>query len=589
VTDPAAPDPDGGTPHALADLKAILVGEEQRAIAELRRRLDTLELTPDEVAEQLPDAIALGAARDDRLARALAPTLEDAIGESVQRNPQQIAQAIYPSLGPAIRKAISEALAGLVTGINKAIEHSLSWQGLKWRVEGWRTGVPYPQIVIAHALVYRVEQVFLIHGETSLLLAHVEAPGLATPDADLVSGMLTAIRDFVSDSFGGGGNTGGGLRTFTVGELTVMVEPGPRALLAAVVRGQAPPSLLERLQRTLEDIHFQFTGPLGRFAGDAAPFEAAKPLLAECLEQELQTDRPRQRSAAPRFAWALAALVLLALLALAVRAQVRWRGGVAALRAEAGIVVLDADAGLLRGGRLSGLRDPMAADPAAVLAAAGVDTARIRASWTPFLSAEGAIVAERAKHMLGGSRSVTFALAGDTLVATGSADPAWFASVAQNAAAVPGVAHLDVSRVRIRWPAGLKPVADAIERALVLFAPGSAELDARAATTVREAADGLRLLQTAAAPPWVATVDIVGRTDTTGSDAVNRSLSRERAQAVARALVRLGVTDAVIAPEGVATNDPLPAGEDGDVARVNRSVRLTVRLREATEQGEPAP
>jgi OOP family OmpA-OmpF porin len=449
--------------------------------------------------------------------------------------------------------------------------------------------VPYPQVVMSHALVYRVEQAYLIHAETSLLLAHVAAPDLSAPDADLVSGMLTAIRDFVSDSFGGGGGAGGGLRTFTVGELTVMVEPGPKALLAAVVRGQAPPSLLERLQRTLEDVHFQFAGPLGRFAGDAAPFEDARPILAECLERELRTDRARERSAAPRVAWAAAGLVLLALLALAGIGQLRWRRGVAALRAQPGIVVLEADAGLLRGGRLAGLRDPLAADPAATLAFAGVDTARVRATWTPFLSAEGPIVAARARRVLAASPSVTFTLAGDTLVAAGSADPAWFAGAAQSAASVPGVAHLDVSRVRVRWPAGLKPVADSIERALVLFAPGSAELDAAATATVRAAAEGLRRLQTAAAAPWVATVDIVGRTDTTGSDAVNRSLSRLRAQAVARALVRLGVTEAVIAPEGVASNDPLPAGDDGDASRVNRSVQLTVRLRQATLQGEPEP
>jgi OOP family OmpA-OmpF porin len=587
VTDPAEPE-GGEAPRQLAEVRRLLLGEEQRAIAELRRRLDTLELTPEEIAEQLPDAVALGAARDDRLARALAPTLEDAIGESVQRNPQQIAQAIYPSLGPAIRKAISEALAGLVTGINKAIEHSLSWQGLQWRVEAWRTGVPYPQVVMSHALVYRVEQAYLIHGETSLLLAHVAAPDLAAPDADLVSGMLTAIRDFVSDSFGGGGGTGGGLRTFTVGELTVMVEPGPHALLAAVVRGQAPPSLLERLQRTLEDIHFQFAGPLGRFAGDAAPFEAAKPLLAECLERELHTDRPRQRSAAPRIAWGLAALLVVVLLVFAVRGQLRWRRGLAALRAEPGLVVLDADRSLGRW-RITGLRDPLAADPATVLAGLGLDTGRVRGTWTPFLSAEGPIVAARARRVMEASPSVAFTLAGDTLVATGSADPAWFAGAAERAASVPGLTVLDVSRVRVRWPIGLKPVADAIDRSLILFAPGSAELDAAAATTVRAAAEGLRLLQTAAAPPWVATVDITGRTDTTGSDAVNRSLSRERAQAVARALVRSGVTEAVIVPEGVATNDPLPAGDDGDAARVNRSVQLTVRLRQATAQGEPGP
>ena len=220
-----------------------LLGAERRRLQELERRLDAAGVTREELAELLPEAIVLRAARDRQLARALAPTVESAIGESVRRNPREIATAIFPVLGPAIRKAIAETLAGLVASINSALEHSLSPRGLKWRLEAWRTGVPYAQIVLKHALVYRVEQVFLIHAETGLLLAHAWAPDLKVSDADLISGMLTAIRDFVADSFARERDAGG-LRRFSVGELTVMVEQGPQAVIAAVVRGQAPDTLL---------------------------------------------------------------------------------------------------------------------------------------------------------------------------------------------------------------------------------------------------------------------------------------------------------------------------------------------------------
>ena len=227
----------------LAELRELILGAERRRLEELERRLDAAGLTREELAELLPEAIALRAGRDRQLARALAPTVESAIGESVRRNPRPIATAIFPVLGPAIRKAIAEALAGLVSSINRALEHSLSPRGLRWRLEAWRTGVPYAQIVLRHALVYRVEQVFLIHADTGLLLAHAVAPELAASDADLISGMLTAIRDFVADSFSRE-REAGGLRRFSVGELTVMVEQGPQALIAAVVRGEAPDTLL---------------------------------------------------------------------------------------------------------------------------------------------------------------------------------------------------------------------------------------------------------------------------------------------------------------------------------------------------------
>lgn len=250
----------------LGEVRELLFGAERRQLEELRRRLDTLELSPEELAEQLPRAVALRTARDRELAAALAPTVEHAIGESVRRNPREIATAIFPVLGPAIRKAIAEAMAGLVQAVNRAVENSVSPRGLRWRLEAWRTGVPFAQVVIAHTLVYRVEQVFLVHAETGLLLAHV--PEEQGADASLVSGMLTAIRDFVADSFRS--RDAGELRTFSVGDVCVLAEPGPQAYLATVVRGQHAPALVARLQHTLETIHVQWAGALAVFDGDAS-------------------------------------------------------------------------------------------------------------------------------------------------------------------------------------------------------------------------------------------------------------------------------------------------------------------------------
>ena len=74
-----------------------------------------------------------------------------------------------------------------------------------------------------------MEQVFLIHKETGLLLCQVSAPNAAMQDADMVSGMLTAIQDFVGDSFTT--QKGEELETLQVGELSVWIEQGPQAIL----------------------------------------------------------------------------------------------------------------------------------------------------------------------------------------------------------------------------------------------------------------------------------------------------------------------------------------------------------------------
>ncbi len=118
-------------------------------------------------------------------------------------------------------------------------------------------------------------------------------------DADLISGMLTAIRDFVADSFAREREVGG-LRRFSVGELTVMVEQGPQALIAAVVRGEAPDSLLTRNSRTRwrrSISSSRVRSPTSTATRRGSP--PARPLLEECLAT-VARDRPRARGAPAR-------------------------------------------------------------------------------------------------------------------------------------------------------------------------------------------------------------------------------------------------------------------------------------------------
>jgi OOP family OmpA-OmpF porin len=261
-------------------------------------------------------------------------------------------------------------------------------------------------------------------------------------------------QDFVGDAFEP--RADGGLRTFSVGDVTVLVEAGPRALLAAVVRGQHPPALLEHLQETLELLHLHFAVPLAEFAGDAAAFEPATPILAECLEAVVATDRPRRRRLAVRFAWGIAALVVLAVVASLVLRQRRWQRALAALDAEPGIVVLEADRGW-RTWRIAGLRDPLAAEPAAVLTAAGADTTRVAGTWTSYLSIEPPLVVARARRTLAAPTTVQLRLAGDTLIAEGAASTDWIARARTHADLMAGVSAFRDAGVTPEIPATCAP------------------------------------------------------------------------------------------------------------------------------------
>ena len=62
-------------------LRELLLGPEQNRIEELSDELHSRELTEDELAEKLPEAIALRSSRDDQLGRALSPTIDTALRE----------------------------------------------------------------------------------------------------------------------------------------------------------------------------------------------------------------------------------------------------------------------------------------------------------------------------------------------------------------------------------------------------------------------------------------------------------------------------------------------------------------------------
>lgn len=562
----------------FAELRELLLSGERRRLEELERRLDALGLTPEGLAEFLPEAIALRAGRDKQLARALTPTVESSLRESVRRNPREIAAAIFPVLGPAIRKAIAETLAGLVQSINRALEHSLSPRGLKWRIEAWRTGVPYAQIVLRHALVYRVEQVFLIHAETGLLLGHVAPPELKVADADLISAMLTAIQDFVGDSFAE--QDSGGLRTFSVGELTIMVERGPQAVIAAVIRGTPPDTLLRKLQDTLETIHLHFAGAFADFVGDAAPFQPAHPILEECLETVLSTDR--EAAARAPTAWLRWALPLLLLVTVAAallwRSQRRWTQSVARLQAEPGIEVTEASRAWGTW-HIRGLRDPLAADPATLLASLGADSSSLNLRFESYLSLEPMLILARVRRTLAAPPSVTLTLQQDSVLAAGTAPLAWVARSLRPAPLPPGVSHLDLSGVTAELSLALAALRDDTERRLVLFQVGSADVSPAARAELEAALGSFRRLKAGALEEsYRVSLELTGRTDPTGTDAANQALSRWRVDAVRQVLVAAGLSTLELDGTGIGTTSPLPARGGVDPAAINRSVSFQVRL-----------
>lgn len=580
--DDAAPAPE------FERLRELLLGRERRELAAAHARIAELEARQQDLPRRLPGAAveALHEERDNpRVSEALSGPVAQALGSAVQKNRQGLVDALFPILGPMIRKSIAEALRSLVSNLNGAIESSFTPRGLKWRLEAWRGGVPYAQVVLRHRLAYGIDHLFLIERDSGLVLHHASAPGLPPLDADAIAGMLTALGDFVDDSIGD--DSGGALDAAQVGEYLVWVEHGPRANLACFMHGVPPAELRTVLKQRLEEVHAQLVAlpegaDLQAIGGDAFARQLLDP--AAMLQDVGAGDAVAAAPAASR--WPLL-LVLLAVLALAgwfAFERQRWNLRVDALHARLsahpGFVLTSIESRPWRSLVVRGLLDPDADPLQPLLDGAGLGAGRTRVEAGGYVSTADVPLARRAARLLAPPDGIRLAAASRTLRIEGRAPAAWIERARERAGWVPGVAEVVFEAV-----AEATPAPDAATRArreldqlladiTALHVAFGEDLqpDAGSAAVVERCAQALRRARSLAAAAGVGlAVGAYGTTDATGSEEVNARLRGQRARWLADALAAKGVDGVAVDAAAAATGSPERRGAQLRVAIEERS------------------
>ena len=379
------------TDTEIETLRQLILGDSVERVIE-----KTLEspMHSAAVSRILPKALARASTEENELARAIRPTIEAAIKESVQTDEKILAEHLFPVIGPSTRKSISAAIGQLVQSLNQTLEYSVSPKSIRWRVEAFRTGKTFAEVVMIRTLAFQVEQVLLVHKETGLLLQHRVKEAVEAQDPDLVSAMLTAIEDFVRDSFSVEADKT--LDTLEMGDLTVWIEEGPQSILACVVRGTAPAELREVVRSSQEKIQRLFGPAMKSFEGDIGELDGTQPYLDDCLHYQY-SERPDTESnqvgltdRQKAIAWVIA-LVFAITMGIQgffhVRYERRWQSYLADLAQQPGLVVISQDSGR---GEISGLRDPLAIDPAERLAIAHLKPEQVSMSWKPYWSLDPA-------------------------------------------------------------------------------------------------------------------------------------------------------------------------------------------------------
>ncbi len=198
------------------------------------------------VDEVLVDAVRQSIRPVGELGIVLQPEIDHAIYTSARTENTMLAEALYPVIGPAVRKMIAAM----------------------FRPDSGNA--------------FYVEQILLIERSTGLMLTSTATDERALDDADVVSGMIDALTSFVQDAFATSSNDG--LQDLRVGDLSLLVETGPHAVLASVVRGIPTQSYRNDAASTLESLHVTYAEELASFDGSVEPFDGAGQVLGDLHE-----------------------------------------------------------------------------------------------------------------------------------------------------------------------------------------------------------------------------------------------------------------------------------------------------------------
>lgn len=374
--------------HLLLSSERATIEALQSDLTALRERIESPEQRTHDIGEVLSQATALSQASNDDLSNALRPVLEAQFSVSARENPELMAEALFPILGPAIRKMIASL----------------------FKFDAKFSGKPYS-----------IEQLFLIDRNTGLPIVHVVREETIAQDADMVSGMLSAIQSYVQEAFST--PSFDGLNTLELGDLSVWIEWGPNAVLASVIRGIGPESFRYALQQRLELVHQQYAAQLRNYDGDSDTFESLQIELHDFIHNhDAKAVRKVPELTHKQRLWAYTSgVVLCALLAWFVYAKVdahQWQGYINQLKDSPGIVVVDESRGFGRY-RVEGLRDPMAKDPRSLLELSPFEPETVDIQFTPYQSLDSGFVLKRARALLDLPDTVQLELEGTMLIVIG--------------------------------------------------------------------------------------------------------------------------------------------------------------------------
>ncbi len=190
---------------------------------------------------------------------------------------------VYPIMGSIVAKMLGEALRSLAHYIDSRLEAATSMRLWRYRIRSRITGVPAGELMLRDSLPFIVEELFIIEKKSGILMAHHSRKGEGEVDSDLVSGMLTAIRDFIRTSFAKKKDED--VHEISYGDARILIRAEPYFYAAFVVTGTPDMEFNLEVNKFTLELHNANRSLMRSFKGDVDLLEPLRAPVRAFVER----------------------------------------------------------------------------------------------------------------------------------------------------------------------------------------------------------------------------------------------------------------------------------------------------------------
>lgn len=318
---------------------------------------------------------------------------------------------------------------------------------------------------------------------------------------------------------------------------------------------------------------------LESFGGDTIPFKACKPYLEDCLVVQFELKENKKSKNLKLIRGTVLGAILITLapwLFFYFHDQQRWANYLDKLNAERGIIVVAADK---RYGKffISGLHDPMAADPRELMKAAKLSPTKVISRWEFYVSDAPEFIEARAKELLQPPAGVSLKVdQSGILSATGAAPHDWVVETRRLVKLIPSITQFrddNLTNIELKEFESAKAQ---VEKQVVQFVWGTQLAPGQNKTLQKLVEQILKVSTYARFMHKNVQIQVIGHTNNDGSSKENMKLSQARAQKILSILVLHNIAPANLTVLGVGSRQLLSSRLPAKDKELNRRVSFKV-------------